>query len=85
MLIFEPGESLKEICVRIIDDDMSEPDVVFNVVLTSARLDNGGGHVEMLRKSTAVTIVDDDDGGILVFELPTFEVGGCRGCSWDGV
>ena len=73
MLIFEPGESLKEILVKILDDDMSEPDVIFKVVLTSARMD-GGGHVEIMRKSTAVTIVDDDDGGILVFELPTFEV-----------
>ena len=31
--------------------------------------------VRIVRKSTMVTIVDDDDGGVLVFELPTFEVG----------
>eukprot|EP00955_Chlamydomonas_euryale_P078263 363121-Chlamydomonas_euryale.AAC.1 len=30
-LVFGPGEQAKDIVVRIIDDDMSEPDVVFLV------------------------------------------------------
>ena len=35
----------------------------------------GGGEVQVLRRETNVTIVDDDDGGVLVFELPTWEAG----------
>ena len=36
-LKFGPGEVEKEIEVSIIDDDMSEPDVTFNVVLKDVR------------------------------------------------
>lgn len=95
--------------ISIMDDDMSEPDVVFSVVLVSAEIDyNGKGptlaldakksvdsprpglrtmsgtrgasqkfsdvDVKILRRRCFVTIVDDDDGGILAFELPTIEV-----------
>ena len=75
VLVFEPGETMKEITIKIVDDDMSEPDVMFTVALTAACID-GGDEVVIMRKTTAVTIVDDDDGGVLVFELPTFEVRG---------
>ena len=36
-LRFGPGEVEKEIEVSIIDDDMSEPDVTFDVVLTNLK------------------------------------------------
>lgn len=37
MLRFEAGETQKEIVVPIVDDDMSEPDVTFSVVLTDLK------------------------------------------------
>lgn len=73
-LVFGPGEESKEIAVMIIDDDMSEPDVVFQVILHYAEVE-GGGDVKILRRSVDVTIVDDDDSGILSFELPTYDAG----------
>jgi len=73
-LVFGPGEESKEIAVKIMDDDMSEPDVVFSVLLTAAIGENGG-EVKLLRRVTTVTIVDDDDGGVVMFELPTQEAG----------
>ena len=74
-VVFGPGEEVQEIVVKIVDDDMSEPDVHFSINLTAACVD-GGNEVTIMRKTTLVTIVDDDDGGVLVFELPTFEVSG---------
>ena len=76
-VVFGPGEEVQEIVVKIVDDDMSEPDVHFSINLTAACID-GGGDVTIMRKTTLVTIVDDDDGGVLVFELPTFEVSALR-------
>eukprot|EP00955_Chlamydomonas_euryale_P081356 363565-Chlamydomonas_euryale.AAC.6 len=73
-LVFGPGEEAKDIVVRIIDDDMSEPDVVFTVELSGAAA-AGDGPVNLLQATTAVTIVDDDDSGLVMFELPTFEAG----------
>lgn len=115
-MTFGPGETTKEIIVNIVDDDMSEPDVMFSVVLLSAEVDYTGKgpfsrdrssktsdivtshngfnkslprstskvfgapppaketEVLIVRKRCYVTIVDDDDGGILAFELPTVEV-----------
>ena len=74
-VVFGPSEEVQEIVVKIVDDDMSEPDVQFSINLTAACID-GGDDVTIMRKTTLVTIVDDDDGGVLVFELPTFEVSG---------
>ena len=39
--MFGPGEESKEILIKIVDDDMSEPDVAFGVVLTAASIDGG--------------------------------------------
>lgn len=73
-LVFGPGEMVKEIVVKIVDDDMSEPDVQFSVFLKDARV-QGGGDIVVLRSSTIVTIVDDDDSGVITFQLPTWEAG----------
>ena len=74
-LVMGPGEDSKDIVVKILDDDMSEPDVHFEVQILSAEvLGASKNEVKILRKSTMITIVDDDDGGILMFELPTYEV-----------
>lgn len=117
-MTFNPGETKKEISISIVDDDMSEPDVVFSVVLVSAEVDfsgmgptpalegrgldsprlshtrqrtgsgirggfqKGSDDVKILRKRCVVTIVDDDDGGILAFELPTVEVSSLHKCMY---
>mmetsp|Transcript_31517 Transcript_31517/g.93958 ORF Transcript_31517/g.93958 Transcript_31517/m.93958 type:complete len:805 (-) Transcript_31517:1328-3742(-) len=73
-LEFAPGETVKDIVVKIIDDDVFTPDVTFQVVLTSA-MTADGGEVKILRKTTDVTIVDNDEQRTVVFELPSFEVG----------
>lgn len=76
VLVMGPGEESKDIVVKILDDDMSEPDVHFEVQILSAEVVEGPKtEVKVLRRSTVITIVDDDDGGILMFELPTYEVG----------
>lgn len=54
-LVFGPGETSKDIIVNIVDDDMSEPDVVFSVLLTSAAVGNGGD-VKLLLPVTTVTV-----------------------------
>ncbi|KAG1658789.1 hypothetical protein FOA52_011731 [Chlamydomonas sp. UWO 241] len=76
-LIFGPGEEEKEIVVTILDDDMSEPDVMFSANIVSAEITEGdrSHEVRVLRKATMVTVVDDDDGGVVMFELPTWEAG----------
>ena len=75
VLIMGPMEMSKDILVKILHDDMSEPDVHFEVQLLSAEMVDGPkSQVEILRKATVVTIVDDDDGGVLMFELPTYQV-----------
>ncbi len=81
VLVFQPGQEMAEIVVKIVDDDMSEPDVHFNIILSKATID-GGDEVMIMRKTTTVTIVDDDDGGVLVFELPTFEVRPWEEAAW---
>mmetsp|Transcript_8923 Transcript_8923/g.24093 ORF Transcript_8923/g.24093 Transcript_8923/m.24093 type:complete len:863 (+) Transcript_8923:104-2692(+) len=68
-LKFGPGEVSKEIEISIIDDDMSEPDVTFCVVLSDLQ----GVGVVLVQDMVPVTIVDDDESGILMFELPTKE------------
>ncbi|KAG1678958.1 hypothetical protein FOA52_013021 [Chlamydomonas sp. UWO 241] len=76
-LIFGPGEDEKDIVVKILDDDMSEPDVMFSVNIVSAEIIQGdkSNEIRVLRKATMVTVVDDDDGGVVMFELPTWEAG----------
>uniref|UniRef100_A0A7S3VKC0 Calx-beta domain-containing protein n=1 Tax=Dunaliella tertiolecta TaxID=3047 RepID=A0A7S3VKC0_DUNTE len=69
VLKFGPGEVSKEIEISIIDDDMSEPDVTFCVVLSDLQ----GVGVVLVQDMVPVTIVDDDESGILMFELPTKE------------
>uniref|UniRef100_A0A7S0WQC5 Calx-beta domain-containing protein n=1 Tax=Chlamydomonas leiostraca TaxID=1034604 RepID=A0A7S0WQC5_9CHLO len=67
-LKFAAGEEEKEVMVPILDDDMSEPDVTFSVELTGAE------GAAIVQASVPVTIVDDDEGGVLMFEVPTLQV-----------
>lgn len=71
-LKFQPGEYEKLISIPIVDDDMSEPDVVFHVTLSIT--EGSAGKVALAQQSVPVTIVDDDNSGQLMFELPTHDV-----------
>ncbi|XP_061607975.1 sodium/calcium exchanger 2a isoform X2 [Phyllopteryx taeniolatus] len=74
-LTFKPGETRKEIKVKILDDDIFEEDEHFFVRLQNLRLEEGGGEgtghspkgrlVEPL--VATVTILDDDHAGIFTF------------------
>mmetsp|Transcript_12498 Transcript_12498/g.41174 ORF Transcript_12498/g.41174 Transcript_12498/m.41174 type:complete len:864 (-) Transcript_12498:126-2717(-) len=62
-LVFAPGIQTQEIQVGIIDDNQWEPDENFQVHLTSPSAGTKLGAT----KTTTVTIIDDDDPGILGF------------------
>ncbi|GFR52684.1 hypothetical protein Agub_g15310 [Astrephomene gubernaculifera] len=73
-ILFGPGEKYKYIEIKIIDDDMSEPDVSFSVVLLSAECPGGPCNALIVQNRARVTIVDDDDAGVIGFEVPEYEV-----------
>lgn len=45
-LVFNPGEVLHDISVKIVDDDMSEPDVQFTVAITGAEVRESGAGLQ---------------------------------------
>ncbi|XP_069573108.1 sodium/calcium exchanger 1-like isoform X2 [Brachyistius frenatus] len=80
-LLFKPGETLKEITVGVIDDDIFEEDEYFYVHLSNPRvvgypeigtapLDAGVTPKAVLgdNHTATVTIYDDDHAGIFTFE-----------------
>ncbi|XP_046696227.1 sodium/calcium exchanger 1a isoform X1 [Silurus meridionalis] len=86
-IVFNPGETEKEIRVEIIDDDIFEEDEHFLVHLSNVKVlsegtnhqDSMSNHVDSLAglglPSTAtVTIFDDDHAGIFTFEEPVMHV-----------
>lgn len=77
VLLFGPDEGSKYIEIKIMDDNVSEPDVTFNVFITLLEPPFGGSSPDaiIVQDRVAVTIVDDDDAGLLGFELPQYEVG----------
>ncbi|KAI9533470.1 Sodium/calcium exchanger 1 [Dissostichus eleginoides] len=89
MVVFKAGETMKEIRVGIIDDDIFEEDENFLIHLTNVRMLTSEGeepeegesanHVETmaclgLPATATVTIFDDDHAGIFTFEEPVFHV-----------
>lgn len=64
VLSFKDGETEKEISVKIIDDDEPEEDEMFIVKLSNPRPEGKLGSEAM----TIVTIIDDDDPGLLGFK-----------------
>uniref|UniRef100_H2LLK5 Solute carrier family 8 member 4b n=1 Tax=Oryzias latipes TaxID=8090 RepID=H2LLK5_ORYLA len=86
-LLFKPGETLKEITVGVIDDDIFEEDEYFYVHLSNPRV---VGHPEVGAAPTdasatpkavlgdnhtaTVTIYDDDHAGIFTFESESHRV-----------
>uniref|UniRef100_A0A671KL96 Solute carrier family 8 member 2a n=1 Tax=Sinocyclocheilus anshuiensis TaxID=1608454 RepID=A0A671KL96_9TELE len=82
-IIFQPGETHKEIKVGIIDDDMFEEDEHFFVRLSNLREGEGGTNTDGARLVepfvTTVTILDDDHAGIFAFSQRELCVGECSG------
>lgn len=64
VLTFQPGETEKDITVTIVDDDQPEEDEMFIVKLANPRPGAKLGSEGM----TIVTIIDDDDPGLLGFK-----------------
>ncbi|GFH29452.1 uncharacterized protein HaLaN_28107 [Haematococcus lacustris] len=71
VLYFKAGQTELELVIKIVDDDMSEPDVTFSVELQQI----AGEATCIVQPLVQVTIVDDDDSGVLSFELPSLEAG----------
>ncbi|XP_030011469.1 sodium/calcium exchanger 1b isoform X2 [Sphaeramia orbicularis] len=89
VVMFKPGETMKEIRVGIIDDDIFEEDENFLIHLSNVKvLSNEGeepeegesaNHVDSvaclgLPSTATVTIFDDDHAGIFTFEEPVCHV-----------
>ncbi|XP_078129724.1 sodium/calcium exchanger 1b isoform X1 [Sander vitreus] len=89
VVIFKAGETMKEIRVGIIDDDIFEEDENFLIHLSNVKVLTSEGeepeegesanHVDSiaclgLPATATVTIFDDDHAGIFTFEEPVFHV-----------
>mmetsp|Transcript_25877 Transcript_25877/g.65519 ORF Transcript_25877/g.65519 Transcript_25877/m.65519 type:complete len:804 (-) Transcript_25877:2083-4494(-) len=66
---FDPGERTKTVAISIIDDNEYEPDETFEVQLKECNGCMPGKH-----PVTVVTIIDDDEPGVLSFTKRQFEV-----------
>uniref|UniRef100_A0A3Q3IW93 Calx-beta domain-containing protein n=2 Tax=Monopterus albus TaxID=43700 RepID=A0A3Q3IW93_MONAL len=86
-IVFEPGETEKEIRIDIIDDDIFEEDEHFLVHLSNVRVISESAGSQMheenctdplaslgLPCTATVTIFDDDHAGIFTFEEPVVTV-----------
>ncbi|XP_055055694.2 sodium/calcium exchanger 2a isoform X2 [Misgurnus anguillicaudatus] len=82
-IVFQPGDTCKEIKVGIIDDDVFEEDEHFFVRLSNLREAEGGGTTDGARLVepfvTTVTILDDDHAGSFSFDQQQLCVGECSG------
>ncbi|XP_055014151.1 sodium/calcium exchanger 1-like isoform X9 [Boleophthalmus pectinirostris] len=70
-IVFEPGETEKEIRIEIIDDDIFEEDEHFLVHLSNVRVESKDVSAVVglgLPCTATVTIFDDDHAGIFTFE-----------------
>ncbi|XP_047458473.1 sodium/calcium exchanger 1b isoform X1 [Mugil cephalus] len=89
VVVFKPGEAMKEIRVGIIDDDIFEEDENFLIHLSNVKVLTSEGeepeegesanHVDSvaclgLPSTATVTIFDDDHAGIFTFEEPVCHV-----------
>ncbi|XP_069000387.1 sodium/calcium exchanger 1b isoform X1 [Embiotoca jacksoni] len=89
VVVFKPGETVKEIRVGIIDDDIFEEDENFLIHISNVKVLTSEGeepedgesanHVDSvaclgLPSTATVTIFDDDHAGIFTFEEPVCHV-----------
>ncbi|XP_059404016.1 sodium/calcium exchanger 2-like isoform X1 [Carassius carassius] len=82
-IVFQPGETRKEIKVGIIDDDVFEEDEHFFVRLSNLRECEDGTNTDGARLVepfvTTITILDDDHAGVFAFSQRELCVGECSG------
>jgi len=70
-LTFGRNETTKEIHVKIVDDNVYEPDETFDIVLSEVASDYYASPAELgTNGKTTITIIDDDFPGILSFQEP---------------
>lgn len=75
-IVFQPGESKKEICIHIVNDDIFEQDEHFLVHLNNVRVLEGRKTLDHHAATTVlgfprtatVTVIDDDHAGAFTFE-----------------
>ncbi|XP_061219667.1 sodium/calcium exchanger 2-like [Neopsephotus bourkii] len=93
-LVFKPGETVKELSIGIIDDDIFEEDERFFVRLLNLRVGDAEGMFEpdcaehpkgklVAPALATVTILDDDHGGIFAFQERSLRVS--EGQGWAEV
>lgn len=77
-LIFGPGELVKDISVTLVDDNQWEPDETFDILLSLAPPDQQSTDFKGAKLGdpavSTITIINDDDPGILFFPTHEFEV-----------
>lgn len=82
-VVFQPGETEKEIRIDIIDDDIFEEDEHFLVHLSNVKVISEGTSLDVLDANHAglglpctatVTVFDDDHAGIFTFQEPVVTV-----------
>lgn len=74
-LIFNPGETEKNIAIKINDDDVFELDEHFYCKLTGVRCRDKNKKMELGKNDSAtVTILDDDYPGVFTIENARYEV-----------
>ncbi|GBM76414.1 G-protein coupled receptor 98 [Araneus ventricosus] len=77
-LVFEEGELRKTIRIKIVDDNVREPEESFEVILFDATPGPGTINfrgLETTRRTTTITITDDDmNPGVLKLDRSTYEV-----------
>ncbi|NXF93359.1 NAC2 protein, partial [Eubucco bourcierii] len=81
-LVFKPGETLKELSIGIIDDDIFEEDEHFFVRLLNLRVGDALGMPKARLAApllATVTILDDDHAGIFAFQERLVRVSECQG------
>lgn len=81
-VIFQPGESEKEIRIHIVNDDIFEKDEHFLVNLNNVRVLEGRKTLDHHAATTilgfprtaTITIIDDDHAGVFTFDEPVMNV-----------
>lgn len=81
-IVFQPGETEKEIRIHIVNDDIFEEDEHFLVHLNNVRVLEGRKTLEHHAATTilgfprtaTITVIDDDHAGVFTFEEPVVNV-----------
>jgi solute carrier family 8 (sodium/calcium exchanger) len=78
ILTFNPGELVKDIPVTLVDDNQWEPDETFDILLSLPNVEEQESDFKGAKLGepniSTITIINDDDPGILYFPSHEFEV-----------